>query len=236
MRHLILILGDQLDRRSAAFDGFDARADVVWMTEASHESTKVWVSKPRIAVFLAAMRQFAAALRAEGIDVDYRSLDGELTRGSRPAQRNGHHLTATARRCRRRRRSGRDDPRRPARRDVAAAPPGARDRRRAGRMVAARGATGRGVAAGVPWEERPDRHFLCSREAFAAHANGRRQLRMEYFYRDMRRRIECCSTPTAAPRAASGTTTSRTAAASARAGRWRSTRRRAARSRSRPMR
>jgi len=64
VRHLILILGDQLDRRSAAFDGFDARVDVVWMTEPSHESTKVWVSKPRIAVFLAAMRQFAAALRA----------------------------------------------------------------------------------------------------------------------------------------------------------------------------
>ena len=29
VRHLIVVLGDQLDRRSAAFDGFDARVDRV---------------------------------------------------------------------------------------------------------------------------------------------------------------------------------------------------------------
>ena len=33
-----------------------------------------------------------------------------------------------------------------------------------------------------------DRHFLASREEFAAHAHGRKQLRMEFFYREMRRR------------------------------------------------
>jgi deoxyribodipyrimidine photolyase-related protein len=41
---------------------------------------------------------------------------------------------------------------------------------------------------GATWEEREDRHFLCSRAAFAAHAQGRKQLRMEFFYREMRRR------------------------------------------------
>jgi len=40
----------------------------------------------------------------------------------------------------------------------------------------------------VPVESRPDRHFLCSTAEFAAHAHGRKQLRMEYFYREMRRR------------------------------------------------
>jgi deoxyribodipyrimidine photolyase-related protein len=34
---------------------------------------------------------------------------------------------------------------------------------------------------------RPDQHFLCSREEFARHAKGRKQLRMEHFYRAMRR-------------------------------------------------
>ncbi len=34
----------------------------------------------------------------------------------------------------------------------------------------------------------PDRHFLCSTAEFAAFARGRKQLRMEYFYREMRRR------------------------------------------------
>ena len=40
----------------------------------------------------------------------------------------------------------------------------------------------------VELEMRPDRHFLCSHDEFARHARGRKQLRMEYFYRDMRRK------------------------------------------------
>ena len=31
-RSIILVLGDQLDAQSAAFDGFDPTADVVWMS------------------------------------------------------------------------------------------------------------------------------------------------------------------------------------------------------------
>ena len=65
-RHLILVLGDQLDLDAAAFDGFDAEQDAVWMAEAHEESTHVWSSKQRIALFLSAMRHFAQALRAAG--------------------------------------------------------------------------------------------------------------------------------------------------------------------------
>ena len=53
LRNLAFILGDQLDERSAAFDGFDPAADAVWMAEVAHESEKVWVAKPRIAIFRA---------------------------------------------------------------------------------------------------------------------------------------------------------------------------------------
>jgi deoxyribodipyrimidine photolyase-related protein len=35
---------------------------------------------------------------------------------------------------------------------------------------------------------REDRHFYCTVREFAAHARGRRSLRMEYFYREMRKR------------------------------------------------
>ncbi|CAN5896213.1 hypothetical protein BH11VER1_BH11VER1_02290 [soil metagenome] len=35
-------------------------------------------------------------------------------------------------------------------------------------------------------EWREDRHFLCSRSDFAKHAGGRKQLRMEFFYREIR--------------------------------------------------
>ena len=41
---------------------------------------------------------------------------------------------------------------------------------------------------GVPIETREDDRFLCSRAAFAGWAEGRRELRMEFFYREMRRR------------------------------------------------
>ena len=73
-RHLVLVLGDQLDRSSAAFDGFDRQRDRVWMAEVAEESTHVWTHKARIAVFLAAMRHFRDSLEGEGIDVEYTEL------------------------------------------------------------------------------------------------------------------------------------------------------------------
>lgn len=75
LRQLVIVLGDQLDAGAAAFDGFDDRCDRVWMAEVAEESTHVWSTKPRIAIFLAAMRHFAAALRAAGRPLDYLALD-----------------------------------------------------------------------------------------------------------------------------------------------------------------
>ncbi|MEM7397081.1 MAG: cryptochrome/photolyase family protein, partial [Verrucomicrobiota bacterium] len=40
----------------------------------------------------------------------------------------------------------------------------------------------------VPLEVREDRHFLCSISEFEAHANERKSLRMEFFYRAMRKK------------------------------------------------
>jgi len=74
MRNLIVVLGDQLNRDSAAFDGFDADRDAVWMAEASEESTHVPSTKMRIAVFLSAMRHFREACEADGLTVYYREL------------------------------------------------------------------------------------------------------------------------------------------------------------------
>jgi deoxyribodipyrimidine photolyase-related protein len=53
LRHLIIVLGDQLDRRAAAFDGFDPAQDAVWMAEVAEESTHVPSAKQRTALFLA---------------------------------------------------------------------------------------------------------------------------------------------------------------------------------------
>jgi deoxyribodipyrimidine photolyase-related protein len=85
-RHLVVVLGDQLNRDASAFDGFDARQDIVWMAEASEESTHVWSSQQRITLFLAAMRHFAADLRTEGLPLDYTMLqEGTLADALRVA-------------------------------------------------------------------------------------------------------------------------------------------------------
>ena len=66
MLNLILVLGDQLDHTSAAFDDFNPDSDVVWMAEVDEETTHVWCHKLRIALFLSAMRHFRDEVRNNG--------------------------------------------------------------------------------------------------------------------------------------------------------------------------
>lgn len=160
-RHLVLVLGDQLDRNSAAFDGFDATQDAVWMAEVTGECTHVWSHKARIAVFLSAMRHFRNELRKQKTTVHYRQLDDAGNHGGLAAE-----LSETVKRLRPRK--------------LLVVEPG-EWRVRQSLTEAAR-------ALGVELEILPDRHFLCSCEEFRRHVEGRKQLRMEFFYREMRRR------------------------------------------------
>jgi deoxyribodipyrimidine photolyase-related protein len=161
LNDLIVVLGDQLDLDAAAFDDFDAGVDAVWMAEVAEESTLVWSSKPRTALFLAAMRHFALALQAAGRPLHYTRLDAADNAGSLQAQ-----LQADIMRLR------------PARLVMTA--PGDWRVLQAIQAVAA--------ANDLPLDVREDRHFFCSVREFAAHARGRRSLRMEYFYREQRKR------------------------------------------------
>ena len=45
-------------------------------------------------------------------------------------------------------------------------------------------------AAGLPLDVRDDRHFYTTVRDFRAHAEGRKQLRLEYFYRELRQRFQ----------------------------------------------
>ena len=161
LRHLVLVLGDQLDRDASAFDGFDPAQDAVWMAEVDGESTHVPSSKQRTVLFLAAMRHFADGLRADGLPLQYRQLDD-------PA--NQHSLAAELDAA------------------IAALQPAALVLTAPGdwRVLQALRAVAR--QHGLPLDLRDDRHFFCTVRDFAAHAQGRKQLRMEYFYREQRRR------------------------------------------------
>lgn len=74
IRSLVIVLGDQLNPDSAAFDGFDREHDAVWMAEVFHEATYVWSHRLRIAYFFSAMRHFRDLLRQRDIRVIYHSL------------------------------------------------------------------------------------------------------------------------------------------------------------------
>ena len=160
-RHLVIVLGDQLDLHAAAFDGFDTARDAVWMAEVAEESTHVWSSKSRTVQFLPAMRHFAGALASEGRALHYTKLDDPGNRGSLAGE-----LDAAIERIRPQ--------------ALLMTAPGDWRVLQAIQSVAA--------ARGVPLHIHEDRHFFCTVREFAAHAKGRKQLRMEYFYRELRKR------------------------------------------------
>lgn len=172
VRALVIVLGDQLDAEAAVWDDFDARRDVIWMAEVAEESEHVWTSKPRIAVFLAAMRHFRDAQRKLGRRVQYaelednenvQTLSGELARAV--AELQPERLVMTE----------------------------------AGEWRVQESIAAAAKAVGVPLEVRDDRHFFCTRADFAAHAEGRKMLRMEFFYREVRRKYRVLLDPKGEP-------------------------------------
>ncbi len=84
-RSLVVVLGDQLEAESSAFDGFDPDSGRVFMAEVSAEGEHVFSHKARIALFLSAMRHFRDDLRARGLDVAYVEL-AESTLGAELAK------------------------------------------------------------------------------------------------------------------------------------------------------
>jgi len=160
MRHLILVLGDQLSLNSAAFAEFDPAEDVVLMIEAPSEATEVWSHQARIVMFLSAMRHFADDVRARGWPLDYVALtdQGDATFAERLAEAVARH--------------------RPKALKLLEA-----GEYRMQRLIASVCQT-----AGVACHWVDDTHFLCSRTDFVAWAKNKRELRMEFFYREMRKR------------------------------------------------
>jgi deoxyribodipyrimidine photolyase-related protein len=163
VRNLIIVLGDQLDPKSEAFDGFEKSHDAVWMAEVVAESKHVWSHKARIALFLTAMRHFRDDLEKRKFQVHYRRLDDRGNRGDFATE-----LEAAVKKH--------------APEKLIMVEPGEWRVRELFRTAA--------DDLDVPLDMRPDRHFLCSHEEFARHAEDRKQLRLEYFYREMRRKAD----------------------------------------------
>ena len=160
-RHLILVLGDQLNFDASAFDGFNPAYDAVWMAEVAGESTHVWSHKARIVVFLSSMRHFRDALRRKGTTIHYSQLEDPENRGNFTRE-----LKSASSRLK-------------PERFILTKP---------GEWRVQEDLVNVARTIDTPIEIRPDRHFLSTREAFSQHAGERKALRMEFFYRKMRRK------------------------------------------------
>ena len=161
VRNLILVLGDQLTPAVSSLSAADPSRDRVLMAELHDEATYVRHHKKKIAFLFSAMRHFAEDLRARGWSVDYVRLGAAENRASFTEQL----ADAVAEH-------------RPERIVVTEA-----GEWRVSEMIR----SWRDLF-GLPVDILPDDRFLCSHGEFAVWAAGRKQLRMEYFYRDMRRR------------------------------------------------
>ena len=159
---MIVVLGDQLSHDSAALRDIDIASDVVVMMEVAQESSHVPSHMARTVLFLSAMRHFAAELRARGVRVWYSELDDAA---------NTQQLSGEVRRA--------ATELKPER--IVITQPGEH------RVVAMVRAWERELAA--PVEVRDDDHFLTTHSQFAAWAKGRKELTMEFFYREQRRRL-----------------------------------------------
>ena len=158
---LRLVLGDQCSAGLSSLSDLDPATDTVLMAEVMGECTYVRHHQKKIVLVLSAMRHFARALQARGVTVTYVRLDD-------PA--NTHSLRGEVLREVARKRPDR----------IVVTEPG--------EWRLAKDMEDWHEAAGLEVDIRADTRFLCSIREFRAWAQGKQTLRMEFFYRDMRRR------------------------------------------------
>lgn len=161
IRHLILILGDQLNEDAQVLLDFDPEWDAIWMAEVKEESLLTPSSKQRTTLFLSAMRHFAKSLESKGWPLHYTlisepknagSLSGELQSAIDRLKPQKLRMTA----------------------------PGD------WRVLQSLRACAK--ANQLELQVLDDTHFLSTVREFSEHASARKQLRLEYFYREMRQK------------------------------------------------
>lgn len=161
MSNLILILGDQLSHSVSSLKTGDKSQDRILMCEVWDEATYVKHHKKKIALLFSAMRHFAEELREAGWQVDYIQLDDAENSGSF----NGEIERALS-------------------------------KYEIKNIVLTEPAEYRVLEDVKGWSDQfdktveilPDDRFIATHQEFEDWADGRKQLRMEYFYRDMRRK------------------------------------------------
>ncbi|MCK7543787.1 cryptochrome/photolyase family protein [Marinobacter bryozoorum] len=161
MANLILILGDQLSHHLSALDGADPALDRIVMAEVHDEASYTNHHKKKLVLVFSAMRHFARELQAEGWQVVYHEY----------APDSPHKDLLSV-----------------VQEQVSSLSPDKLVTTECGEWRLDNQIRHWHEKLGVPVEIRPDNRFIASKEEFAHWADGRKQLRMEFFYREMRRK------------------------------------------------
>ena len=161
MSTLRLILGDQLTPDISSLRDANKSHDIILLCEVFDEAVYVRHHQKKIAFLFSAMRHFAAKLSESGWRVDYVSLD---------QKGNSHSFSGEVARA-----VARHEPQ---------------------GVIVTCPSEWRVLEEMRNWETtlpcavelRDDDRFYCTLDEFASWADGRKQLRMEYFYRELRRK------------------------------------------------
>jgi len=163
MRSLRLVLGDQLSPSISCLKGYNSETDTVLMCEVWDEASYVKHHKKKIAFLFSAMRHFAEELHQRGYKVNYTKLDNPDNAGS---------FKNEVSRLLQKHQFNRIILTHPGEYRVL------EDMRSWEREF------------GIAVEIRPYDRFLYTPEQFTDWAKDRKQLRMEYFYREMRKKYD----------------------------------------------
>ena len=161
MKTLRLILGDQLSHDISSLKDCNKTEDIILMCEVWNEATYVKHHKKKIAFLFSAMRHFSKELKESGYKILYTKLEDE--------QNIGFFKSEIARALKQQK----------VEHIVVTHP---------GEYRVLEDIKGWATNFKISVEIRTDDRFLCSPEEFALWAKGRKQLRMEYFYREMRKK------------------------------------------------
>lgn len=161
MGTLRFILPDQLSGSISCLKDADKTSDTIMLCEAMEEATYVKHHPKKIAFLFSAMRHFAAELQENGYYVRYIKLDHPENTG---------HFTGEVQRA--------INELKPTR--LVMTEPG--EYRLLLMMLSWK------HVLSIPFEVLPDTRFLSNKIEFASWVNGKKQLRMEFFYREMRKK------------------------------------------------
>ena len=161
MKTLLLIFGDQLNLKCAAIKACNPSETTVLMVESNEEATYIRHHKKKIAFIFSAMRHFAEEVKAQGFELIYTTCNDPENTGS---------FTTEIKRILK--------------------------NNTFNKLMLTEPSEYRVLQMVKEWQKDlpipvkivEDDRFLCTKEEFQSWASGRKQCRMEFFYREMRKK------------------------------------------------